>query len=555
VTVSAEVMSSPGPAIAEPVASTPEPQRPLATREFLLVSLMLLVLGTIVYAPHVRHGGFYLDDWSNGAEALYPPAGSGIGGVLSSFAKLTLYRPVLVLYVPLTYLVFGTHMAFQLAWAVMLAIFASAMLYGVLRTLGVPRLHATLLAALVLVYPWFDATRLWETASQATLSIGFTFAGLWLALVGIRRRSWRLHCGAMALYLTSILTYEVTLPLIAAAGGLYTVRSGWRASRARWGGDLITVLAGGLWVGTQTSRESRGISADVRHLKEIVTSGGTMLGRTLLPIGEQRTTPALVAFFLILIIGLVANLYFRGHFAQRAGWGLREWLLLAGAGLLVAVLGWIMYIPANPYYTPSVYGFTDRVNALAGFGLVIAVYAVLGIAVSLVGTLLPRRQAVIAMATIVCGLLLGLAYVRVLERHIRIWNTAFRAEMAGIGEMRMQFPHLPPGTTVFTSDYPAYQTLGVPIFSTDWDVNGMVKLQYKDGTLSAYPVLPGLLLVCRADGVGLQGAGAPAVTAAYGAVRFLNVHTGQHAQPRSKRACDAVVRYYTPGPLYLSLSY
>jgi hypothetical protein len=149
----------------------------------------------------------------------------------------------------------------------------------------------------------------------------------------------------------------------------------------------------------------------------------------------------------------------------------------------------------------------------------------------------------------------GVAYVHVLERHSGIWNTAYRAESAAIGEMRTQFPRLPSGATVFASDYPDYQTLGVPIFSAQWDIDGMIKLQYKDGSLSAYSVLPGLSLVCRESGVGLQGAEAPTITAPYGDARLLDLQTGRHSQPRDQRECQAEAGGYVPGPLYLSLSY
>jgi hypothetical protein len=523
-------------------------------RELIGAWLALAVVGALAFAPHVLHGGFYLDDWSNGADVLRPPGGPGLDHALSEFVKLTLYRPVLILYEPLIFFVFGTHMAYQLAWAASLAILVAGILYGILRTLGVPWLHAWPIAALTILYPWFDSTRFWETADQATLSIAFAFAGLWLAIIGLQKRSWRWHGFAALLYLLSILTYEVTLPLIAGFGVLYWLCAGWRAARVRWAIDLLVVVVGGLWVGTQTNHESYGASADFKHLQEIVTSGGTILGRTLVPVGTQRTSLALTAIALVLIVGLVVDLATRRRSREHVGWGLRSWLLLAAGGLFVAVLGWTMFIPANPYYTPSVYGVTNRVNALAGFGLVITVYATLGVVAALVGRLRPKMRLLPAL-TIVLALLLGVAYVKVLERHSQIWNAAYRAEEAGIGEMRMQFPKLSPGATVFVSNYPAYETLGVPIFSSSWDVNGMIKLQYKDGTLSAYPVIAGLSLVCRADGVGLQGVGAPAVTAPYGTARLLDAATGRNARPNDERACQAVAGTYTPGPLYLSLTY
>lgn len=531
------------------------PLRAPAARECILAWTALAVLGTLVFAPHVRHGGFYLDDWSNAAGTLRPPGGPGFGHALSYFWNITLYRPVLVLYVPLGYFVLGTHMAYQLAWAAILAMFVAAMLYGILRTLGVPWVHSWVMAALTIVYPWADSTRLWVTGSLVTLAVGFAFAGLWLALEGLRRRSWPLHACAAVLYLMSIWTYEITLPLIAIAGGLYTLVAGWRVARARWGVDLVVVLLGGLWIGLNTKQESFGISADLRHAKEIFTSGGTILGRTLIPVGEQRTALALAVLFLIVVAGCATFILLHARPARGVGWSLRGWLLLAGGGLLTAALGWIMFIPANPYFTPSVYGVTNRVNGLSAFGVVIAVYAALGIVGELVARLLPKGWRVAVPLTLMLALLLGAAYQSVLERHINIWNAAFRAEMAGIGEMRMQFPKLPPGTTVFTSDYPAYEALGVPIFSALWDVNGMIKLQYKDGTLSAYPVLEGLHLICTVNGVGLGATGTPTVTAPYDTVWLLNVHSGERAQPRSRRECQALAGRYTPGPLYVSVSY
>ena len=531
------------------------PVPPLTIREIAIAWTILAIVGALVFLPHILHGGFYLDDWANGAGALRPPGGPGVGHALSYFASLTLYRPVLVLYVPLTYFVFGTHMAYQLAWAAVLATLVAGNLYAILRTLRVPLLHAWLIAALTIVYPWYDSTRLWETASQASLSIVFATAGLWIAIIGIRRDSFRLHICAASLYLLSILTYEVTLPLIAAAGILYVLLGGWSVARRRWIIDIVVVLMGGLWVGLQTNRESLGLSADFRHLEEIINGGGIIMGRSLIAFGQPRTELALVVIALLIAAGVFLLFIDRSKAILAGYWDLRNWLMLAAGGLAVAALGWIMYIPANPYYTPSIYGFTNRVNALAGFGIVIAVYGVFGIMGFLAGRAWARAGLFSSVITVALGASLGMIYVTVLERHTRIWNAAFRAEMAGIGEMRMQYPRLAPHTTIFTAEYPANQTLGVPIFSTSWDVNGMVKLQYKDGSLEAYPVLSGLRLVCFTHGIGLKGPGAPAVVAPYGDALLLDVQTGLHAQPGGERQCDAVVKNYTPGPLYLSTSY
>ena len=202
----------------------------LTSHEVVIAWMGLAILCALAYAPHVRHGGFYSDDWSNAAVTFHSTGGAGFGNVISTFADIGLYRPVLVMYVPLTYWAFGMDMAQHLAWAATLAFLAAGMLYGVLRTIEVPRIHAWVIAGLMIVYPWSDSTKLWPSGAQVTLSITLALAGLWIALAGLSKRSWRWHACAAVLYLLSILAYEITLPLIAAAGVLYTARVGWRTA-------------------------------------------------------------------------------------------------------------------------------------------------------------------------------------------------------------------------------------------------------------------------------------------------------------------------------------
>jgi hypothetical protein len=83
----------------------------------------------------------------------------------------------------------------------------------------------------------------------------------------------------------------------------------------------------------------------------------------------------------------------------------------------------------------------------------------------------------------------------------------------------------------------------------------MIRLEYKNGMLAAYPVLPGTSLVCDDQGVRLIGPGAPPETAAYGSAVLFDVPSGRHAQPVDRKSCSASARSFTPGPLYLSLEY
>jgi hypothetical protein len=529
--------------------------RPFVPRELLLAFLGLTMVAALSLGPFIQHGGFFLDDWSNGAGALQPPGSPNIHKALSFFAEITAFRPVLIVYVPLTYLVFGMHIHLHDAWSVFLAVLAATTFYSILRSFGVPWLHCWLTAAWTIVFPWSDATRFWVTGDQVTLSITIMGLGLLVALIGLRRHSWWWHVGAAALYLTSILTYEIALPLIACLGVLYWLRAGWRAARFRWLSDLGVVLIGAAWVGAHTKRTTSGLAGDFEHLKQIITAGGTIVGRAGMPLGSSHTATVLVTLGLVICAGLGAYLYRRDRIGSERGWGLRGWLFLAGGGLAVTLLSWVMYIPADSYYTPSVYGLTNRVNGLAAFGLALLVYGAFGIVGALIGQLRPKAAWLAPTVTVLLAILMLGSYTHVLRRHITIWDKAFGAQIAGLSELKATIPRLPHGATVFAGGYPANQTLGVPIFASTWDFDGMVKMEYEDFSLSGYPVLEGLSVSCHSDGVALEGQGAPQVTAPYGMAHLMDFQSGSQSIPRDRRACEQVASRYVPGPLYLSLSY
>lgn len=530
--------------------------RPFRLRELVLVLPVLTVFAFLLFLPHLQHGGFYIDDWSNGAKALQPPGSPDAGRALSAFADFTLYRPVLVVYVPLVYFVFGTHMHYHLAWAIILAVFAGTAFYGVLRALGVPWVHAALLAALTIAFPWSDATRLWATADQVTLSIVFMCIGLLVALRSLDRRIWPWHAGAATLYLVSILTYEITLPLIVCAGALYWIKGGWRRARIRWLIDVAVTIAGGAWVGANTARTSSGLSGSIDHLRQIISAGGTIVGRAGLALDSPRTALVLCVLTVVLGLGLAALIVFGDRPRSEPGWGLRQWLFLALGGAAVAALGWAMLIPADPYYTPTVYGEVNRVNGAAAFGLVLLAYGVLGVFGSLLGQLRPSGRWIPTGVTVVLALGLLASYSHVIRRHISIWDTAFKTETAILGEIKAKLPTLPHGTRLFLTSAPANQTLGVPIFTAWWDLNGAIKLEYDDSSLSARPVVRGLKLVCRPRNLALVGPTTdPKPEVPYGTALFLNGETGDVRAPKDRVQCRQVAHSSSPGALYLSVNY
>jgi hypothetical protein len=533
-------------------------------RELALAWTAITLAGVLLFLPHILHGGFYLDDWSNGALTLFNAGGTDFGHIVDSYADATIFRPVLVIYVPLTYWVFGMDVNLHLAWASFLGILVPALLYAVLRTLRVPWIHALAIAGLVLAYPWFDSTRLWVTADQITLATAFALGGLWVALVGLKRDSWRWHAVAATLYLLSIFTYEIALPAIAGLGVVYLFSFGWQRARRRWGVDIAVVILGGAWVLSNTQRETSGLSQDLDHLGKIFEGGFEIIARSVLPVGPGRTTLPLVLIAAVFAAGLLVWWLRRDRpEPPQAGMGLRRWLLLGGAGLGLCALGWVIFVPADPYYTPSIFGVTNRVNGVAGIGAVLLVYAAFGVLGSLLSRFYSRRAAALGLAvTVVLGGLLGLGYLSTIHRHIGIWNSAWQAERTAIDRIEAAYPTLPPYSVVYTTNYPANQAWGVPILSATWDLDGMVKDEYEDGTLGAVPLLYGQGFSCKPKAVQmrtLDPSGKPTgelvAEAAYGAVRILDLESGRGAYPRSRDACLSAIEGLEPGPLVLSGSY
>jgi hypothetical protein len=529
---------------------------PMSVREIIAAWTSLAILALVVFLPHIQHGGFYLDDWSDAALTLHPAGDSGLAPALSHFNELlSSARPVLIAFIPLKYLVFDTHIRALLILSIALAVLAAALMYAVLRCLRMPWYHAWLISALTVVYPWFDSTRFWESANPITLAVVFLFAGLWIALIGLMQSSWRLHAVAALLYLLSMLTYEITLPFIALLGLLYLIRNGWRAARFRWLADLAMVAIAGIWDKAHTPKTVSSLSGDIAHFEQITTQGKELVAKTAFPLGNHPHTSTVVGA-LAVVFALGIGIYLLSPAKQNSDtdWSLRNWLLLGAFGLSMAVLGWAIFIPADPYYTPSIFGVTNRVNGLAGFGLVLLIYSLIGLGVTAVGDLLKAKRWMVAVATVVLGLSLGAAYIHVLERHGRLWDDSYNYQLDVVKRIHRAFPNPPSNTTIFAGGYPANVTLGVPIFAVTWDLDGMVGLTYADPTLRAYPITEELGVECLRNGMRPTGEeGIP--IARYGTARLINLTTERTASPHTKAECGMELPRFAPGPLYLATAY
>ena len=424
--------------------------------ELLIAAVSLTVVTSCAFARFISSSSFYSDDWADAADRFYTPGGVTVANVISRFHDVFAYRPVLALYVPLKYTLFGTSPALHAIWSATLGLTVAFLLYVLLREYSIERVHALMIGALTLLFPWSDSVRLWASANVQNLSIAFALAGLIAAARGFSTQSWRLHLSAGLLFAASALTYELTLPVIAASGLLHVFTVGWSRAWRRWLCDLVIVAGGVFWVRTHTPRSFSGLDLAWRHALDIAHDGGVLAARAIDPLSTEPHVKIVLGVVILTVAVGVINIWRGVPDAQK-------WGALAAAGSATAALGWLAFVPADPYYTPGIFGIDNRVNGLAGIGLVIATYTLLGVMASTVlaatGSLPQWTGA--AVVAILAGAL-AVSYAVVLNRHISVWLSATRAQEKVDSALLAAFPSVPPGALVVSSGWWGYESFGVP---------------------------------------------------------------------------------------------
>ena len=461
---------------------------------------LLGLLGIVAYGVHVLDGGFYYDDWAHLASYRFPNE-PGIVGRLEQAWENTGYRPLLVPYYPLQFAIFGGHFRLHLAWALFLAVAMSASLYLLMRVLGLARVHAFAIAALVLVFPFADAPRLWVTASAIHVTVLLFVAGLLVALRGLeaptRRSAVKHHAAAAGLYLASLLFYEVTAGLVLAAGLLYAWRGSFRRALPRFAVDAALVAA--VYVRLRSESEipqSSSIRAMFDHARIIADQGLSLVSGAMLPRTDTPRGVALGIALVVLSAALVTAARLPSGDPVRAE--LRRWLFVAAGGAVVITAGWAVYVPAHPYYSPGTLGLGNRVNVIASIGIVALAYALAAMAgVLLFGRLLDWRRWAFGFGMSAAALLL-VAYMLDVRDDVRDWDRAYAHEQEVLAALRAAVPDPPPGATLYTFNHPTWQAPGVPVFASTWDLLGAARVVYDDRDVVAYPILPGVTFVCGA---------------------------------------------------------
>jgi hypothetical protein len=519
-----EVCSVDGPRVLAPVDTAGFPP---VRRELALAAALLALLGAVVFGPQVAHGGFYWDDWQNAANVHFTQKPGLIGALDQATERPVFgYRPVLTGMLVLEYEALGLNKHLFLAVAALFGVLTGWALYLVLRMLGLTRGEAAFPAALLLVFPWCDSTRMWNTASFDTLAVTFYLLGLAVAILALRappgRRRILLTGGSLLLYLLAAWTYEIVTFAILASGAVYLLVAPRRAALRRLGLDVIVVGIALVVVAAGTTRTPLSLGDQVRHAGTIVAQSFTVFTRALIPVGSL---PGIVGA--VLLVAIMAVAYRRPD--------LRRWVLIAGLGALFTVAGYALFVPAARYYQPLAPGTTNRMNVLAAVGFVVLVCALVRLAAGLLG----RRRAPLVAAALLA--LIGVGYVVKVYDDQTGWHRSAEVQDQVLDAVAATLPSPPRGSTIYTFNAPSFVAPGIPSFSLAFDLRSAVRLQYDDATLEAYPIRGFDVIRCEPNRLfPVGGTYAPVHGASYGQAYFVSVPRRRAFRVTSRAQCEAL---------------
>jgi hypothetical protein len=519
---------------------------------------VLLVIAVLVYGPHAQSGGFIGDAWTTRAWYQLYPHGDFLDTV-NRFLQLSSMstRPLNAFYRVLLNDAFGGEMGAWFAWQAISCAAMSGLLFLLLRRLRFPSLDSAAIAVLVFLFPAATALRFWTPVIHASLAISLAILGFLLAFWAFDRGTGRAaaagHAGSLLLFAASLLLYEVALPIMLASALLYRLRVPWRRAARRWLLDVAVLIPIALTVTRSSSAaaQQQSGSGSLSHAWTILADCPRLLAHTLLPLGGWYG----VAAFALLLVGSVVLLRLLPA-ADRRRPAVRRFLGVFCAGILVVLLSYSIYAPGIDYYRPTAPGIADRVNAVAGIGWVLVLYAGLG----LLGVLLAGRRynrRIAAAVTAAGAAVLLAAWVPIVATDSRHYDAAYREGQRTLAVVRSALPDPPPGTTIWTFGQPVEIAPGVPVFGNTWDMTDSVALMYRDPTVRGYVGFPGTILECRDRWLAPFGnASYPTASppessefaSRYGSLYFVDTVTGQFAAIDSRAACLRALRTFHPSP-------
>jgi hypothetical protein len=524
----------------------PRSENRLTARELLVCLVLLLAHASLVYGKYVAQGGFHSDDWAIAAAYALAPDPRYLQTV-SLLADINGGRPLLSFLAPLPHAIFGARQGLHLGNAIALGVLVSLLLYCLLRTIGFQRIHAGVIAAVALVFPWSDGVRFWATAGVTNIAICFFLLGATVAILGLARSGWRaaaIHAVAVALYVMSALTYEVAAGAAMLSGGLYLTRAPWSAVRFRWLVDAVAVGAaiGYSAVVTSRVRYVPPIPYKVKVAPQDTCEALSVLASSFIPAGADSAVAQLVVLALMfLVLALVARRRLRARLEA-----VRPWLILGALALVWLIGAYTITLGALHPLDP---GANNRGNMFAALGFAMLVYALIASLASLVRPSWGPRLPLLAVGATA---LIAVGYIDRVQRDEALWLDAQHRQKDVLAAIeKLGRPER--GTTIYAFGFPGHVASAVPVFAYSWDLEGAVRLMWNDRSLGAYPIQGRRQLTCESRYVSPRGfLLGPEHAASYPSAVFIDVTKDGSFRPRDQAACRAALARLRPAPWELT---
>jgi hypothetical protein len=341
------------------------------------------------------------------------------------------------------------------------------------------------------------------------------------------------------LYVLSLLSYEAVGCAILLSGLLYRTRAGWRRVRSRWIVDatIVIVILSIDAVLTAQVRDVATLGERLRALEPFVRDGLALFTSMFLPSSASTRAAKLLVLLVAVAVALAA--VWQARDPSRGA--LRSWLFVAAGATVGVVAAYVMFL--GSYLFPLSGGVDNRANILAGFGFATLAYA----AVMTIGELaVPRRRYARFLFVGVATCLVAAGFVDRLRADIKNWDRAAALQEQLLTALERTLPRPPPGSTIYSFNYPAQSAPGVAIFAKSWDLMGAARLTWHDPSLRAFPIAGDSRVVCGPAGVSVPAL--DTTPSPYESSVFVDVSVSRAEVVRSRARCLSLLTSFRPGP-------
>jgi hypothetical protein len=516
----------------------------------LLVLLGLSALALAVYLPYALKAGWYYDDWSlyssfHGAGSSWSDQFNACTAMIPAGRKLTCFYHVT------EYHFLTDHRTSYHLVSIAFLIAMSGLTYAVLRRCRMPWTWAALAAAILIVFPASDSTRLWPTGAIGQYVIVLELVGVLITLAALRLGSgWRrtaLHITSGLIFVIAMASYEIAVPLVALNGIFYWAANRNRAALRRGAVDLalaIAFVAYRLILDPADPSEGftvhRTVHGDLSRAWTLISDAWRTWHEAFLP-GTIGT------------IGVVAVLVVAGALALRETEMRRRllpWALFLAAGVVVAGASTFVFLTANDLYAPQMGTLSNRVTLPGTIAYVCVFVALLGFGYEIVRRFVPPPW-VAGLAVVVVAL--GSAHHQLLisTQHKREWEASWSEQKKALAGYDTAARGIPQQSRIIGLGAPIWEPEYIPIFAAPWDLRGAIDYTTAVDPPSATPLVP--TMFCGHRGMVLEGVPFTPYQTPAEPLYFLDAASGEAARVANEAQCRRTIARWGRPPFTAAL--